>query len=128
MFGCPDIGSYYASYRIANETEHDVELRFYEFPLKGQTNFVFAAELDGSGIVIERTLKTYALETNNPGEAFEADSIALIFNNGRVEGHTFNSPAGNSMLTNYERNGDHFTYTITEENYNHANPCDGPCN
>ncbi|MFC4220730.1 hypothetical protein [Flagellimonas marina] len=125
---CTDSSTTTRVYRIVNSTTHAVELHFYEIPLKGQTNFVFATGLDDSGLVIERKLKTYALESNSPIEAFEADSIALIFNNERVEGHTFNSPAGNSMLTNYERNGDHFTYTITEENYNNANPCDGPCN
>lgn len=125
---CTDSSTTTRVYRIINGTTRAVELRFYEIPLKGQTNFVFATELDGSGLVIERKLKTYALETNSPIEAFEADSIALIFNKERVEGHTFSSPPGNSMLTNYERNGNQFTYTITEENYNNATPCDGPCN
>lgn len=128
LCGCTDSSTTTRKYNIVNETTHTVELRFYEFPFQGEVKFVLAAELDGEGLVIERKLKTYAQDTNSPIEAFKADSIALVFNSERVEGHTFNNPINDSMLDDYERNGGQFTYTITEENYNNATPCDGPCN
>jgi hypothetical protein len=129
LLGCPDMGTYYSSYKIINGTTHAVELRFYKGSIASdERNFVFKAATDGEGLVLERTLKTFALETNSPIEAFKADSIALVFNKERVEGHKLFVPAGNSMLFDYERNGEQFTYTITEENYNNAIPCDGSCN
>ncbi|RDY59608.1 hypothetical protein [Flagellimonas nanhaiensis] len=128
LASCTDSSTTTRNYKIVNGTTDAVELHFYEFPLEGQNKFVFTTELDGPGLVIERTLKTYALDFNTPIEAFKADSIALIFNNERVEGHTFSSPMDNSMLDDYERNGGQFTYTITEENFNNATPCDEPCN
>jgi len=123
------MGTYYSSYSIVNETKHNIELRFYKLILAGQErSFVFKVTIEGQGLVIKRTLKTYALDVDSPIEAFKADSIALVFNKERVEGHKLFVPAGNSMLFDYERNGEQFTYTITEENYNNAIPCDWPCN
>lgn len=129
MLSCTDSSTTTRNYRIINGTTHAVELRFYKATLANQErSFVFKEEIEGEGLILERILKTYALETNSPIEAYKADSIALVFNNERLEGHTFSNPAGNSMLTNYKRNGEQFTYTITEENYSNATPCDGPCN
>ena len=129
LFGCPDMGTYYSSYSIVNETKHNIELRFYKAIIATEErSFVFKVEIEGEGLIIERTLKTYALDIDSPIEAFKADSVAVIFNKERVEGHKLFVPDGNSILFDYERNGNQYTYTITEENYKNATPCDGPCN
>ena len=65
-------------------------------------------------------------------EIFQADSIELIFDNELIETHKlfYNEPVGNSLFdfSSYQREGDTYTYTIDEKNYNNATPCDGPCN
>jgi len=128
LLSCTDLGSTTSTYKIINGTSHAVELCFYKGSIASEDrSFVFKEEIEVQGLIVERTLKTYALDIDSPIEAFKADSIALIFNKERVEGHTFNSPIDNSLLDDYERNGNQFTYTITEENYNNAIPCDGLC-
>ena len=125
---CTDLGSTTSKYRIINDTPHTVELRFYKASIASQERkFVLKVEIEGEGLVLERTLKTYPPETNKPTDAYEADSVAVIFNKERVEGHKLFVPDGNSILFDYEINGSQYTYTITDENYNNATPCDGPC-
>jgi hypothetical protein len=107
-----------------------VELRFYKASIATQErNFVFKVDIEGEGLILERTLKTYPPDTNGPTDVYEADSVAVIFNMERIEGHVFIEPISGSIMNlgDYERNGGQFTYTITEENYNNATPCDGPC-
>ena len=133
LLGCPDMGTYYSSYSIVNETKHNIELRFYKLILAGQErSFVFKVTIEGQGLVIKRTLKTYALDVDSPFEAFEADSVAVIFNKERVEGHVFIEPMSGSIINrgDYESNeaGNDYVFYLKETNYKNATPCDGSCN
>jgi hypothetical protein len=130
LCGCTDSSTTTRKYSIVNETTHTVELRFYKASIATQErNFVFKVDIEGEGLILERTLKTYPPDTNGPTDVYEADSVAVIFNMERIEGHVFIEPISGSIMNlgDYERNGGQFTYTITEENYNNATPCDGPC-
>ena len=86
---------------------------------------------EGEGLVVERSADFFAGEkTTGPRNAYMlADSIAVIFNNERVEGHNTSVP-DRSLLLNYEseKGQNVFVYTITQENFDNAIPCDGPCN
>ena len=126
------MGTYYSSYSIVNETKHNIELRFYKAILAGQErNFVFKVDIEGKGLIIKRTLKTYALDIDSPIEAFKADSVAVIFNDEKIEGHILTKPKFVSIMniSGYESNeaGDDYIYSITEANFNNAASCDGPC-
>ncbi|MFD2100088.1 hypothetical protein [Flagellimonas iocasae] len=129
LFGCPDMGTYHTSYSIVNETKYDVELRFFQWVFGEQREYVFSVSIQGTGLILKRSIETDAFGSNTPNDVFKADSVAVIFNNERVEGHTFLEPFDNSIMDegDYEINTNQYTYTITEENYNNAIPCDGPC-
>ncbi|MFD2100089.1 hypothetical protein [Flagellimonas iocasae] len=131
MISCTDSSTTTRNYRILNDTDHTVELRFYKASTAtSERSFVFKVVIEGEGLVLERTLKTYPPDTNGPTDVYEADSVAVVFNGERVEGHIFIEPISGSIMNlgDYERNGVQFTYTITEENYTNATPCDGSCN
>jgi len=57
-------------------------------------------------------------------EIFQADSIVMIFDNERMEIHSLfaNEPVNHSLFDydSYQREGDTYTYTIDEKNYNNA--------
>jgi hypothetical protein len=133
LLACIDTLTFTARYRIANGTGHAVELRFYKAILADQErNFVFKVDIEGEGLVLERTLKTYPPDTNGPIDAYKADSVAVIFNKERVEGHILTEPEFRSIMniSGYQSNeeGNDYIYTITETNFNNATPCDGTCN
>jgi hypothetical protein len=133
LCGCTDSSTTTRKYSIVNETTHTVELRFYKASIATQErNFVFKVDIEGEGLVLERTLKTYPPDTNGPIDAYKADSVAVIFNKERVEGHILTEPEFRSIMniSGYQSNeeGNDYIYTITETNFNNATPCDGTCN
>lgn len=128
---CVDSSSSTVNYIIINETERTLELRFYDLNQLGESNLSFVETIDGPGLIFEKKLVTNdLLDTNLPSDVFKADSVAIIFDSTRIESHTFNVPFGNSImkLSDYSRDGVNYTYTITQENYDNAVPCNGPCN
>lgn len=87
-------------------------------------------ELNESGILFENT------ETNRGGSTTDfllgGDSIIIIMNDDRKDIHwAFEnvSRSGRNMFdeASYESDGLDLTYTITQEDYENATPCDGPC-
>ena len=82
--GCTDIGDFPRTFIVENATSNDLEILFYDLG----TNLVIRTEsISGPGIVFQETLITNARESNNPFLAFESDSIAIVFNNERIESH-----------------------------------------
>jgi hypothetical protein len=133
LFGCPDIQTFSTRYMIVNETDHQVQLRFYKAIITTEErSFEFKVEIEGEGLILERILDTDALTGNGPTVAYESDSVAVIFNNERIEGHILTVPVSGSIMniSGYQSNeaGNDYLYTITNTNYNNATPCDGPCN
>lgn len=66
----------------------------------------------------------------SPFEVFDADSIAIIFNGERVQGHNLFEPIGMCLLNqqDYERLGDgKFLYQIKQENLDAAILCENGC-
>lgn len=131
FIGCVDGNSYTTKYTIINETDYDVRLLFYNVPAVGVNEFAFEVTKNGPGNVLERTIETSAVaDPNDPKAAYEADSVSLIFDNERIQGHLGAVPDRSIMfVAHYEANedGDDYIYRITEENFNNATPCDGPC-
>ncbi|MEP3383137.1 MAG: hypothetical protein ABJN84_01115, partial [Flavobacteriaceae bacterium] len=124
------------NYKIINGTVEQVTLLFYDTQ-GDKTELVLSESLNGEGLIVERTLETYMRDQNNPTIAFKADSVSVIFNNERVESHHESFPKNPSSFPNrsmtssgaYEiKDFRYFTYTITQENYDNAIPCDGSCN
>ena len=115
-------------YRIENATTNEVTLRFYS---SSQQLLFENQSVEGESLIVERSADFFPGEiTSGPNDAFMlADSIAVIFNNERVEGHNTSVP-DRSLLLNYEseKGQNVFVYTITQENFDNAIPCDGPCN
>ena len=68
------------------------------------------------------------------GDVFRTDSIVVVFNNERKETHSGSPELKSlSMLASisYEQQADDrnkYIYRITQENYDNAIPCNGPCN
>lgn len=79
------------------------------------------------------------LNSNMPFSSLVGDTIIIIFNNERKFGYsfqtlegvtTFSQPINRNIfrLGAYEAlDNDEFLYTITQEDYDNATPCDGPC-
>ena len=124
------------NWRIYNDTDRHVLLKFYttDILVDGQRKFLSTAEIDGPGLVIERRLKAgeggnvplRAFGTNG----FTPNQMDVIFDGERMESHSFRQPLGNSIGNPHVYNDDdpgQPTYHITEENYDNAVPCDGPC-
>lgn len=132
LVNCTDSATYITTYKVVNATDYDVMLRFYKSNTLGQSSFVFQTNLDGPGLVLERRLETTSLDTNNATDAYKADSVAVIFNDVKLEAHTFLEPFESSIMDEGDyiinKNINEYTYTITEENYNNATPCNGSCN
>ena len=117
-------------YRIENTTNHQVSLFFYNIDQEGQRNFAFKKEIDGKGLILEKKI------TARPGAAaipdlYGANLVVVVFDNSRVEEHINGAPRENSILDypfTYTVNGNTLTYEITQQNFENAIPCDGPCN
>ncbi len=129
---CTDSVTYITTYKIINETDNSVELRFYKSSVVGEASFVFKANSDTPGLILERILETGSLDTNNATDAYKADSVAVIFNGERIEAHTFLEPFDNSIMDEGDyhiiKDKNEYIYTITEANFDNATPCDWLCN
>lgn len=132
VYSCTDSVTYITTYKIINETDNSVELRFYKSSVVGEASFVFKANSDTPGLILERILETGSLDTNNATDAYKADSVAVIFNGERIEAHTFLEPFDNSIMDEGDyhiiKDKNEYIYTITEANFNNATPCDWLCN
>ena len=115
----------FAEYIITNDLERSVELRFYRGgDLINDSPIV---SIDGKGEIIRKSKTDFARVS--PFHVFGTDSISIIFNNERAEQHILFDSLSILNQESYQGLGKGlYEYTITQENYDNAIPCDGTCN
>ncbi len=117
------------NFQIVNGTPLKGVLLFFEPRSDGVEVLSFQATIQGEGLIIERDF-VFSLGGISPTEAFESSLAKVIFNDERVEKHQdIRVPQGRSIFDqgSYKKVGANMVYTITQENLDHAVPCDGPC-
>jgi hypothetical protein len=115
-------------FRIINATENSVEILFFNREEGTEKVFLYSAEVDGEGLLIEINHEVDVMGGSTlPSAVFQANSAELIFNNTRIEEHNEGEPLRSIFGLNFESVDGARVYTITEENFNNATPCDGPC-
>lgn len=131
-----------AKFTVRNETNTDIALHFFNeninFP---DRSIVLGSQEEYQGLNVESSVgNIFDDPERSVVGSLVADSIIVIFNNERFfssyliteEGNTFSysEPINRNIFRsgNYEEIGDQeFLYTITQEDYNNATSCDGPC-
>lgn len=113
---CEDKGDV-VTYRIENATESNVEIQFFSTD-QSKTGPNNVESISGKGLVIERSIEIFQGDSNNPGVAFQTDSVVVIFDHNRYESHyggTF--PALNSILdgATYNRKKGVNSYSISQK-------------
>ena len=110
---------------INNGLDNNVQMRFFRNSIPSGLEIVSKT---GKGEIYRGEDKSTLVVIN---QILQADSIALIFDNERVETHFLHTvvPVGHSLFNNdsYKHDGNTSTYTIDAKNYNNATPCNGPC-
>lgn len=122
----PEAGEQNYRYIIVNSTNRDIGISIYDTRDK---SFVKTASTSGTGIILEANITVFGGDSASPVSAFEGDSISVNFDNEKLEGHTPGIPFGRSLLDvgDYLKDGNRRIFRITEEDYNNATPCNGPC-
>jgi|SRR6056297_3220649 len=128
VFGCTPEQSTVSEYQIENGLDFPIALRFYRNGLPStETTTVI---LEDPGDTYKKSGETLGSNTT-PFDVFSADSILIVFDGKRIQGHNLFEPKGFSLLNqqDYQSMGNNkFLYLINQKNYNNAIPCDGPCN
>jgi hypothetical protein len=127
FFGCTPEQSTISEYQIENGLNIPIVLRFYRNGLpSAQTSVV---TLEGLGNTYKKFGEALGSSTT-PFDVFSADSILIVFDGKRIQGHNMFEPNGFSLLNqqDYQKiSSGRFLYLIDQKNYNNATPCDGPC-
>jgi len=134
IFSCNNESEFPTKYIIENTTERNIEIKFYDRSNEdssGNSTLVDSRSISGKGIIYDesRTVQGPS-DSDSPLEIFKADSLAIFFDNEKVESHYDGIPSGNSLtfIGDYIGIGNTtYTYKITEKNYENAIPCDGDC-
>jgi len=127
---CTDQGDYKGRYIIENATERAVTIKFYDRQGMGEPILILTKEIDGSGIIYDEFKTLYSPGDNEiPEDFFDADSLAVIFDNQKIQAYYESLPFENSLsdFGDYIQEGDTNRYIITEENYQNAVGCNGDC-
>jgi len=127
---CTDQGDYKNRYIIENATERTVTIKFYERQRLSEPKLVLTKEIDGPGIMYDEIKNLVDVsDRESPEVIFAADSLAVIFDNKKIQAHYESLPFGNSLafFSDYIQEGDTKRYIITEENYQNALECNGEC-
>jgi len=127
---CTDQGDYEGRYIIENATEREVSIKFYERQQEEEPILVFIKTINGSGVLYDEVKDLDGVTDREvPIDIFGADSIAVIFDNQKIQAHYSSIPFQNSLsdFGDYISNGDTKRYIITEENYDDAVECNGDC-
>lgn len=128
------------TYFVENNSNVPVELVFYERftnELKGSKLLFEGERYKGESIEFHKPHSVYP-ENDYPSISFESDSIILIFQNEMKTSYVnafsdslfFSPPVNRNIFRqgNYEELGGYqFLYTITQEDYENATPCDEDC-
>lgn len=135
IFSCNNESEFPTKYIIENTTERTIEIKFYDRSNRdasGDPTLVNSQNIIGKGILYNesRTVQGPA-DSDSPLEIFNADSLAILFDDEKVESHYDGLPSGNSLtfIGDYIGEGNTiYTYKITAKNYENARVCDGDCN
>lgn len=110
---------------IVNSLDSKVRIEFYD---RGFPSGIIMNEIQGQGSLFKGSDTGRVVLIH---EIMDADSIVLIFDNQKFESHLLlkNIPVGNSIFDgeNYPNINGINTYTITQENYDNAIPCNSSC-
>lgn len=127
FFGCTPEQSTISEYQIENGLDIPIVLHFYRNGLPStQTSVV---TLEGLGDTYKKSGEALGSSTT-PFDVFSADSISMVFDSKKIQGHNLFEPSGFSLLNqqDYQKiSSGRFLYLIDQNNYNNATPCDGPC-
>jgi hypothetical protein len=127
---CTDSKPSKGRYIIENSTERKVKIKFYERQQLGDQILILTKEIEGPGILYDKVKVLEGVtDREGPRDIFGADSLAVIFDNEKIQPHYEGLPFENSLVffSDYIQEGDTKRYIITEENYQNAAPCDGDC-
>jgi len=130
-----------ADFTIINSTNVPIHLFF----INPEFDFVVSDELlnpndSYEGFMVESSVGGIFDDPEFFVNSFPGDSIRIIFNNERIisyhiiyddeDSFFYSQPINRNIFRvgNYEDLGDEdFLYTITQEDFDNATPCDGPC-
>tara|TARA_Y100001001_G_scaffold89427_1_gene87397 strand:+ start:325 stop:750 length:426 start_codon:yes stop_codon:yes gene_type:complete len=127
ILGCTPEQTTVSEYSIKNGLNVPITLRFFRSGLP--STGIEPVSLKSFGGMFKKTAESMGSITS-PFEVFDADSIAIIFNGERVQGHNLFEPIGMCLLNqqDYERLGDgKFLYQIKQENLDAAILCENGC-
>lgn len=134
IFSCNNESEFPTKYIIENTTERNIEIKFYDRSnkdLNGNSTLVDSRSIAGKGIIYhESRIVQGPSDSDSPLEIFKADSLAIFFDNEKVESHYDGIPSGNSLtfIGDYIGMGNTtYTYKISEKNYENSRVCDGNC-
>ncbi|MFC4220731.1 hypothetical protein [Flagellimonas marina] len=126
--GCTPEQSTIAEYTIENTLNTPITLRFFR---NGLPNAEIApVSLKSSGGTYKKAGESLGSFTS-PFDVFNADSILIIFNGERAQGHNLFEPAGMCLLNqeDYENRGDgKFLYRVKQANLDASILCENGCN
>lgn len=128
FFGCTPEQSTISEYQIENGLDIPIVLRFYRNGLPSTQTIV--VNLEGLGDTYKKSGEALGSSTT-PFDVFSADSISMVFDGKRTQGHNLFEPNVFSLLNqqDYQKmSSGRFLYLIDQNNYNNAILCDGPCN
>lgn len=127
FFGCTPEQSTVSEYEIENRLNIPIVLRFYRNGLPSTKTT--AITLKGPGESYKKSGETLGSNTT-PFDVFDADSISIIFNEERIQGHNLFEPKGFSLLNqqDYQNMGNNkFLYLIGQDNYDASVACEDNC-
>lgn len=138
----PEAIRFDATYKINNESGNEVKIRIYElFDNSFEDHQLFNNSVY-SGDKIEFGNQDAINDPNNsqPTTSYSSDSIVIFYNNEKKKVHyitgsengdiIFSNPINRNVLRggNYTNIGnDIYEIILTEEDYNNAEDCGGPC-
>ena len=116
-------------FSIENKTNSTVSIFIYSLNDSGERSLIYDKTSNGPGTIWERNIVIMDNEAI-PVNVITGDLAVLVFDNSRREEHTMEMPERTMFNTfvSFSGSGNNSVYSINEENFNNAVPCDGPCN
>ncbi|WP_127140288.1 hypothetical protein [Flagellimonas marinaquae] len=127
FLGCTPEQSTVSEYQIESGLDVPIVLRFFRNGLPSVN--MATVHLKGIGDKIKRFGETLGTSTS-PFDVFDADSILIVFDEKRFQGHNLFEPKGSSLLNqlDYQNLGNgKFLYVIDEENFSASLDCQDIC-
>jgi len=125
---CTPEQSTVAEYTIENTLNTPITLRFFRNGLPSAE--IAQVSLKSSGGTYKKAAESLGSSTS-PFDVFNADSILIVFNGERAQGHNLFEPAAMCLLNqeDYEKLGDgKFLYQVKQANLDASILCENGCN